>query len=179
MLYLLRYNSETLAYVQRKIAESFVPPSLEAHNPYVSIYVRRSDKVASREMQQSYSLKQYFDLFHNDCIKANIRTVYLNSEDPTVFTEFTELNKNLSNWYKLLTIKTEKNLTFNVISIMSKEMRGHVLLNFLTDLFIEVHSNLHSGTLTSNYCRLVDALRLALGKTIPFYTPENLYLTDA
>ncbi len=58
---------------------------------------------------------------------------------------------------------------------MPKKQRGKVVLEFLTDLFIEANADLHVGTLTSNWCRLVDEIRLVLGKTIPYYTPENLF----
>ncbi|CAF1426018.1 unnamed protein product [Rotaria sordida] len=39
-----------------------------------------------------------------------------------------------------------------------------------------LNADLHVGTLTSNWYRLVDEIRLVLGKTIPFYTPENQFL---
>jgi hypothetical protein len=58
------------------------------------------------------------------------------------------------------------------------EQRKKIVLEFLTDLFIEVNADLHAGTLSSNWCRLVDEVRLALGKMIPYYTPENRYLVD-
>ena len=59
---------------------------------------------------------------------------------------------------------------------MTKQHRGRVILEFLSDLFIEVNTDLHVGTLTSNWCRMVDEIRLVLGKTIPFYTPEDRFM---
>jgi hypothetical protein len=61
---------------------------------------------------------------------------------------------------------------------MSRRQRGKIVLEFLSDLFIEVNADLHVGTLTSNWCRLVDEVRLVLGKTIPYYTPENKFLMN-
>jgi hypothetical protein len=168
IFYLLRYNHKTLTYVQRKIAQSFVPPSIEAHYPYISLYIHRSEY----EIQQSTSLKEYFHLFYDHSIKGNITNIFINSNDQNIFKEFKELNQNKSNHYKLLNMKMKKILSFNTTYSMSKEIH----LDLLTNLYIEVHAHLHSGTLTSNYCRLIDALRLVLGKTIPFYTPDNRYL---
>jgi hypothetical protein len=61
---------------------------------------------------------------------------------------------------------------------MAPEKRAKIVLEFLTDLFIEVNADLHAGTLTSNWCRLVDEIKLAIGKMIPYYTPENRFIID-
>jgi hypothetical protein len=177
IFYLLRYNHKTLSYVQWKIAESFVPPSIEAHNPYISLYVRQTEYRIGRGIRKLPSLKQYFDLFYKDSIKGNIKTIYLNSEDENIFKEFKELNQNKSNYYKLLNITMKKFLPVSRTSSTSEETNYRILLDLLTDLYIQVHADLHAGTLTSNYCCLVDALKLVLGKIIPFYTPDNRYLT--
>jgi hypothetical protein len=129
-------------------------------------------------MSQAYSLKQYFDLFDDHARKANITKVYINSEDEQVFNEFAQLNKKNKQYYILLSIKTKKNVVFNSLIQMSQQEREKIILEFLSDLYIEVNADLHVGTLTSNWCRLVDEVRLVLGKTIPYYTPENRYLID-
>ncbi|CAF4196483.1 unnamed protein product [Rotaria sp. Silwood2] len=178
LFYLMRYNSETLAHVQKTIAQSFKPPSIDLHHPYIAVYVRRSDKVETKEMSQAYTLKQYFDLFDADARRANIRTVYINSEDEQVFNEFVQINKEKQGYYKLLNITVQRNVVFASLNAMNKEQRGKIVLEFLSDLFIEVNADLHAGTLSSNWCRLVDEMRLVLGKTIPFYTPENRFLMD-
>ena len=67
---------------------------------------------------------------------------------------------------------------FTSLNRMTKQQRGKIVLEFLADLFIEVNADLHVGTLTSNWCRLVDGIRLVLGKTIPYYTPENRHLVN-
>ncbi|CAF4743316.1 unnamed protein product [Rotaria sp. Silwood2] len=174
----MRYNSETLAHVQKTIAQSFKPPSIDLHHPYIAVYVRRSDKVRSKEMSQAYTLKQYFDLFDTDARRANISTVYINSEDEQVFNEFVQINKEKQGYYKLLNITVQRNVVFASLNAMNKEQRGKIVLEFLSDLLIEVNADLHAGTLSSNWCRLVDEMRLVLGKTIPFYTPENRFLMD-
>ena len=61
---------------------------------------------------------------------------------------------------------------------ITNESRTKFVLEFLTDLYIEAHADLHVGTLSSNWCRMVDGLRLALAKTVTFYTPENNFLMD-
>ncbi|CAF5097041.1 unnamed protein product, partial [Rotaria sp. Silwood1] len=143
-----------------------------------AVYVRRSDKVRSREMSQSYTLKQYFDLFDADARRVNISIIYINSEDEQVFNEFAQINKEKQGYYKLLNITVQRNVVFASLVHMNIEQRGKIILEFLSDLFIEANADLHVGTLTSNWCRLVDEMRLVLGKTIPFYTPENRFLMD-
>lgn len=179
LFYVTRYNSRTLDFVQNTIAHSFLPPALDRHRPFVAVYVRRSDKVKSKEMSQAYTLKQYFDLFAADADAANITTVYLNSEDAQVFDEYSRLNATRARYRKLLSIETSRNVVFRTLLAMSQRKRGIVVLQFLSDLFIEVHADLHVGTLTSNWCRLVDEIRLTIGKTLPFYTPENGHFIEA
>ncbi|CAF4150075.1 unnamed protein product [Rotaria sordida] len=178
LFYLMRYKPETLAYAQNIIAQYFKPPSIDLHHPYIAVYVRRSDKVQNREMSQAYTLKQYFDLFDADVRRANISTVYINSEDEQVFDEFAQINKEKQDYYKLLKITVQRNVVFGSLIGMMREQRGKIILEFLSDLFIEANADLHVGTLTSNWCRLVDGIRLVLGKTIPFYTPENQFLME-
>ncbi|CAF0894586.1 unnamed protein product [Rotaria sordida] len=129
-------------------------------------------------MSQAYTLKQYFDLFDADVRRANISTVYINSEDEQVFDEFAQINKEKQDYYKLLKITVQRNVVFGSLIGMMREQRGKIILEFLSDLFIEANADLHVGTLTSNWCRLVDGIRLVLGKTIPFYTPENQFLME-
>ncbi|CAF1233583.1 unnamed protein product [Adineta steineri] len=175
LFYLMRYNAQTLAHVQHLVAQSFDPPSVDLHHPYVALYVRRSDKVTNREMSQAYPLSQYFNLFDNDTHQTNITTIYINSEDNNVFKEFQQINKNKTGYYKLLRVKTRKDIVFGSLMGMAMNERGKIILEFLTDLFIEANADLHAGTLTSNWCRLVDEMRLVLGKFSPYYTPENGY----
>jgi hypothetical protein len=178
LFYLIRYKPETLAHVQNTIARHFKPPSIDLHRPYIAIFVRRSDKVRSKEMSQAYTLKQYFDLFDADARQSNIKTIYINSEDEEVFHEFVQINKVKQGYYNLLRINATKNVFFASLVNMTTQQRGKIALEFLSDLFIEAHADLHAGTLTSNWCRLVDEIRLGLGKTIPYYTPENKFLMD-
>jgi len=174
----MRFKPNILTEIQKIVAQNFQPPSVDDHHPYVAVYVRRSDKVQSKEMSQAYTLKQYFDLFDSDARRANISTVYLNSEDARVSNEFIEINKEKQGYYKLLTIKTTKDMVYRKLTQMSREQREKITIEFLTDLYIEANADLHSGTLTSNWCRLVDEIRLVLGKMLPFYTPENKYWMD-
>ena len=174
----MRFRPQIFAHAQNTIAQYFNPPSLDLHHPYIAIYVRRSDKVKMEQMSRAYSLREYFDLFDADARRINISNVYINSEDEEVFNEFEVLNKEKQGYYKLLSMKATRNLTYRTFYNMLRKQRGTFVLEFLTDLFIEVNADLHVGTLTSNWCRLVDEIRLVLGKIIPFYTPENLYLID-
>jgi hypothetical protein len=174
----MRFRPQTLAHTQNIVAQYFNPPSVDLHHPYIAIYVRRSDKVRSKEMSQAYTLQQYFHLFENDTRRANISTVYINSEDEQVFNEFERLNKEREGYYKLLTIKASRNVLYTSIIRMSREQRRKIVLEFLSDLFIEANADIHVGTLTSNWCRLVDEIRLVLGKILPYYTPEKRHLMN-
>ena len=178
VFYLMRFKPELLSHVQNTVVQYFNPPSVNLHHPYIAVYVRRSDKVRSKEMSQAYTLKQYFDLFDSDVRRANITTVYINSEDEEVFKEFTQLNKGKQGYYKLLSINATRNVVYASLTQMSKQERAKIVFEFLSDLFIEVNADVHVGTLTSNWCRLVDEFRLVLGKTLPYYTPEKRYLMD-
>ena len=178
MFYLLRFNSQTLAHVQKSVAQYFNPPSISAHYPYVAVYVRRSDKVRFKEMSQAYKLQDYFHLFDADARQAKIRTVYLNSEDESVFNEFQPLNEQAGGYYKLIRIQATKNVVFMSLVGMPTDARAKIVMEFLTDLFIEANADLHAGTLTSNWCRLVDEIKLAVGRVSPYYTPENKYIID-
>jgi hypothetical protein len=174
----MRFKPQILAHAQNTVAQYFNPPSVDLHHPYIAVYVRRSDKVRNREMSQAYPLKQYFELFDDDARRANISTVYINSEDEQVFNEFEKLNKEKQDYYKLLSVKASRNVVYASLTRMSRERRGKIVLEFLSDLFIEANADLHVGTLTSNWCRLVDEIRLVLGKTLPYYTPENKLVMD-
>ena len=176
LFYLMRYNRKILTHIQNTIAKYFNSPSIDLHHPYISIFVRRSDKVKDTEMPQAYTLKQYFDLFDTDARRVNITNVYINAEDENVFKEFIRINKQKQNHYNLLSINVERNVIFRKLARMTKQHRGRIILEFLSDLFIEVNADLHVGTLTSNWCRMVDEIRLVLGKTIPFYTPEGRFI---
>jgi len=178
VFYIMRYKPSILNYVQNIVAQNLDPPSVDQHRPYIAVYVRRSDKIQLGEMYQAYPLKQYFDLFNRHARRANITTVYINSEDEQVFNEFDQINRKTQNYYKLISIQTTKNVVYRTLTNMSREQRGKIVLEFLTDLYIEANADLHAGTLTSNWCRLVDEIRLVLGKKIPYYTPENKYLMD-
>jgi hypothetical protein len=169
----MRFKPQILAHAQNIVARYFNPPSVDLHHPYIAVYVRRSDKVKNKEMSQAYSLKQYFELFDDDARRANISTVYINSEDEQVFNEFEKLNKEKQGYYKLLSVKASRNVVYSSLTWMSRRRRGKIVLEFLSDLFIEANADLHVGTLSSNWCRLVDEIRLVLGKTLPYYTPEN------
>ena len=178
LFYLMRYSDQTLRDVQHTVAQYFRPPSVSLHHPYIAVYVRRSDKVTGKEMSQAYDLKHYFDLFDADARRANVTSVYVNSEDDRVFDEFVRLNKEKQGYYNLLSIQARRNVVFGTFVEMSSQQRGEVVRQFLTDLYIEANADLHAGTLSSNWCRLVDEFRLVLGKTIPYYTPENRYWSD-
>ncbi|CAF0781725.1 unnamed protein product [Adineta ricciae] len=177
LFYLMRFNAKILAHIQNTVARDFVPPSIDFHRPYIAIYIRRSDKV-NREMGRAFTLQEYFDLFNADARRAQISTVYINSEDDSVFSEFETVNKKYGGYYKLIRIKAEKNIVFMTLMGMDTNQRGKIVLEFLTDLYIEANADLHSGTLTSNWCRLVDEMRFVLGKMLPFYTPEHIYHSD-
>lgn len=178
LFYLMRYTPETLAQAQKTVAQYFSPPTVDQHRPYIAVYVRRSDKVQFREMSQAYTLRQYFDLFDADVRRANISSVYINSEDENVYKEFKEINEEKKGYYKLLSVQATRNIVFRSLVNWPRDRRAKIALEFLSDLFIEANADVHVGTLTSNWCRLVDEMRLAMGKTIPYYTPENRHYID-
>jgi hypothetical protein len=127
-------------------------------------------------MSRAYTVEQYVSQFDADVHRANITRLYINSEDDNVLKEFAEVNKARQGYYQLVGVPTTYNVTYRKFLIMSPKERKQTVIEFLVDLYIEVAADIHSGTLSSNWCRLVDEIRLALGKTIPFYTPENVHM---
>lgn len=121
------------------------------------------------ELFQAYTLKHYFDLLETDTRRVNISTV---------FNAFKAFNKEKQNYYHLLSINVTRNVVYGEILYMSEEQRQKVSIEFLTDLYAEVRADLHVRTLTLNWCRLLDEVRLVFGKTIPLYTLEKKYLSD-
>lgn len=178
LFYSMRFKPETLAHVKNAVAQSVQPPSIDLHHPYIAVYVRRSDKVKYKEMCQACKLQQYFDLFDFDARSAHITRVYVNSEDEQVFNQFIRVNKEKQSNDQLMSLKATRNAVFTSLNRMTKQQRGKIVLEFLADLFIEVNGDLHVGTLTSHWYRLVDGIRLVFGKTIPYYTPENRHLVN-
>ena len=61
VFYLMRFNNQTLSYVQNKVAQNFPLGSVDHYRPYIALYVRRSDKVQAREMSRAYSLRDYLE----------------------------------------------------------------------------------------------------------------------
>ncbi|CAF3323229.1 unnamed protein product [Rotaria sp. Silwood2] len=72
-------------------------------------------------MSQAYALTQYFDLFDADARRANISTVYINSEDEQAFNEFIQINKEKQGYYKLLNITVQRNVVFASLTCMTRE----------------------------------------------------------
>ena len=70
------------------------------------------------------------------------------------------MSKDKKEFYKLLSINATRNVFFMPLVVMPPAQREKVILEFLTDLLIEVNAKLHVGTLTSNWCRLVDNRKL-------------------
>ncbi|CAF1580815.1 unnamed protein product [Didymodactylos carnosus] len=169
--YMIRFNERVTEHIEQITNQTF-PQGLEHARPLIAVFIRRSDKIAQKEMLRAYSLREYFDLFDSDAKRALVRNVYLNSEDEGVFDEF---KKNLiySSYYRLFYINQTRGYVFHQFGGQSAERLSQIALNFLTDLYIEANADMHVGTLSSNWCRLVDELRLSAGKKIPYYTPEE------
>ncbi|CAF1196904.1 unnamed protein product, partial [Didymodactylos carnosus] len=171
--YVTRFNKRVMEHVKRVSHEIF-PQGIEHSRPLIALFIRRSDKVATGEMKKSYTLESYFDLFDSDARRASVRNLYLNSEDDDVFNEFHK-NQHLVRYYRLFYLNQTRGYTFSSWLEESPERQSQISLAFLTDLYIESNADMHAGTLSSNWCRLIDEIRLSAGKTIPFYTPEQEY----
>lgn len=178
LFYLMRYNPTTLDHAVNTVSRYFPAPSVDLFHPYIALYVRRSDKVHFKEMGRAYSLREYFDLFDGEARRLNISNIYINSEDPKVFDEFPAVNKEKNNRYQLLKIEVTRNVVFREMVNYERSRRARIAKEFLSDLFIEANADFHVGTLTSNWCRLVDEMRLVLGKFLPYQTPEKIYYID-
>lgn len=95
-------------------------------------------------------------------MRGNIRTAYVNSEDGSVFQEMTQLKEQITQYYKILSVNVTRNIVFRSLDQYPRASIANFSKEFLADLWIEVNADLHVGTLTSNWCRLVDEIRLVL-----------------
>lgn len=163
---LLDFLVQPLPYVQEHVVKLAVATYRNAlpSRPLLAVFIRRSEKV--REMERLYELHEYRTSWSE---LRHLGGLYVNSEDPLIMPSVHELQSAKETLY---VPPLPRGFNFD---IWDRRNASHHVLSFLADLFMEVAADFHGGTLSSNWCRLVDALRLARGKTrTRFYSPERL-----
>jgi endo-1,4-beta-D-glucanase Y len=98
--------------------------------------MRRSDKIRRKEMSQVYTLKQYFVSFDADARRANIKVIYINSEEVPVFSEFVRIKTEKQGYLKLLSVKATRNVVYVSFIRMSRKQHEKIVLEFLRNIFI-------------------------------------------
>ena len=172
--YLMRPRPEVELHVRSLVARSF---PLGLPRPLASLFVRRQDKVLYENA--AVSVDVYFDQLAHVAKTLRIRDVYLGTDDALVVEE---ARASFGGTFTIHTLDIERNFSlFNWMNETENRRKPleEQMLASLADLYLQVHADVWVGTLSSNWCRLVDELRTAVGKTcFPFFDVEGLYLTE-
>lgn len=156
MAYLLRPNAETASFIKAQAALVF-PRGLPSS--YFSVFVRRTDKVQEAPI---YELGAYAAALEPlQAAAPSVRDIYFNSDDPEALLNVTSAFPGLRVWHMTM----DRGFSLAKLATFSAAQVGAQMRLSLTDLFLEAHADAHVGTLSSNWLRLVDELRLAAGKT--------------
>jgi hypothetical protein len=156
MAYLLRPNAATALFVREQAALVF-PRGLPSN--YFSVFVRRTDKVQEAKV---YGPDAYAAALEPLARAApGVRDIYFNSDDPDIFYNVSRVFAG----YRVSYMAMDRGFTLAKLVNFTPAMIGAQMRLSLADLYLEAHADAHVGTLSSNWLRLVDELRLAAGKT--------------
>jgi hypothetical protein len=147
----------------------------QQQQPSASIFVRSGDKWKEAHLRTAQE--------HFDALKAFVRanptlrpgSVYFGTDDALVLSD---VARRYSADYNLTWIgyhRDVKGLSFEetITRAFSPKIEWQVLVS-LADLYISSLADIFVGTLSSNWCRLVDELRKVHGKAgIPYLTPSG------
>ena len=166
--YLLRPRPELTSFIQSLGVKAF---PLGLPRPIAALFVRWTDKSTESSV---FNVSNYFDLLLPVAAKLRLRDVYFGSDDEAALKEAKTLYGGRFNLHSLPIQRGFSWMAHDKSSPLGAQMR-----NSLADLFVQVHADVWVGTLSSNWCRLVDELRSAMGKTcLPYLDVDGRYLTE-
>lgn len=167
MAYIMRPNAATAAFIRHQAALVF-PRGLPSM--YFSIFVRRTDKVQEANV---YGTDTYaIALKRLSRAAPAVRDVYFNSDDPDIFHNVSRVFAG----FRVSYMAMDRGFALIMLSNFTAEQIGTQMRLSLTDLFLEAHADAHVGTLSSNWLRLVDELRMSAGKlAFPFVDVEGIH----
>jgi hypothetical protein len=168
--YLLRPNAATRAHAQafaRRVFPSALP------RPLAAMFVRASDK---GQESRVFNVSDYFALLDPVAARIGLRDVYLNSDSEAVIDDARRL---AGARYRIHVPAVAHDFAFASLGAMSWAQKARQMNDSLADLYLEVTADVHVGTLSSNWCRLVDALKISAGKdAFPFLDVDARYLVE-
>jgi hypothetical protein len=124
-------------------------------NKYITIHIRRGDKVATRE-DDLYTVQNYIDIMLN--LSTTIQTIFLMSDDFSVYSEFKEKLPG----YDILTLvdpekRGHKQSDFNQLSTVNKK---NEMIGLLVEIEIARNCVFFIGSHRSNLYRLIEYFKL-------------------
>ena len=131
---------------------------------FIGIFMRAGDKFKEAKLM---SPNDFFERLDNRSRQFGISHVYINSDSLTNFRMIQELAGKSRPDLKLYFIsynRSESGLTLAQLRMKFSTRHIRELINIaLTDLWIQKHAHFWIGTLSSNWCRFINELRLANG----------------
>lgn len=171
MKYLMRPNAAMVQHVTAAAKEIF-PNGIP--RPMAAMFVRWTDKGTESPV---FNVTSYFDILDPVATSLGVKDVYIGSDDPRAPALIREQYGSRYAVYNLKAIRTFSYLQdFNHMNASSK---GEQFRFALVDLYVQAHADVHVGTLSSNWCRMVDELRSAVGKTkTPFLDVDGRFIIE-
>lgn len=169
--YLLRPRPEVARFVEGAVAAAF-PRGLP--RPLAALFVRWQDKGVE---SPTFGIDAYFEQLAPIAGALRLRDVYLGSDDARAVAE---ARAAYGAAYAIHTLDIPRNfsLTSYAAAGGTSPLGGQMLVS-LADLYLQAHADVWVGTLSSNWCRMVDELRTAAGKAcLPFLDVDGRYLTE-
>lgn len=158
--FVLRPNKKTLAEMQRHVLQIF--PREKVQKGTISCHIRRGDKWTETAMTEDatyvHALEQLLVQAEHQGVHLN-REVFLSTEDPQAIIYFENL-KNWTTYYTVVPRKPDRNRSNQDYAREFGPARE--LINSLINLDLALQSDAWVGTLSSNWCRLIDELRSTL-----------------
>ena len=177
--YLLRPNAATAAHAEA-FARATFPRGLP--RPLAAVFVRGTDKGTESPV---FNVSAHFAALEPLATSIGLRDVYLNSDSDASIEEARRL---FGHRYRLHVPSVERDVgqvhkgDANGVRIyvgMTPAQKAAQVRDTLADIYLSASADVHVGTLSSNRCRIVDALRLAAGKDAFAYVDvDGRYLVE-
>jgi len=163
-LYLIRPNRRTLS------AACFLWNCLthdkgEIRKPYAAMFIRGGDKWKEAKLREPF---EYFDLLgqvNNTLSGTGISSVYLGTDDARIMSQTVREFGDMWSVFWIGYHRDIGGLEFQEVQrrYHSSKTEWQILLS-LADLYVAATADFIVGTASSNWCRLVNELRLGQGK---------------
>ena len=152
--YMLRPNNATSAALTTA-ARSLFPRGLP--RPFAGVFLRHGDKVGESPV---FRAPQYLELLRAPIAELKLKAVFVSSDTQEVNDEAVRVFGEAGS--AVYTVPRDRGQSVDNSEPKTKVTESFALVLFL-DLFILANADVVTGISTSNWVRLFDALRLALG----------------